>query len=168
MWEVRFCCTSSGSGLRDPFFEGGGIFLADDDVFVNRQDQFHADLASFEWFESFNVVRVDDVFAVGAVKDILVQFFFEFAEVAFFRHVFAVLLVHQKYEFVLGEEIAGVFDADGLKFNSFSYQDARSFSVVAAEIVGEVILAGEVFCGDEVLVVDEMRPESLVFFDGVL
>jgi hypothetical protein len=156
------------SRLCDPFFKGGGIFLADDDLFVHREYQFHTDLASFERFESFDIVGVDDILSVGAVKDVLVQFFFQFAEVAFFRHIFPVLFVYQKDQLVFREEIAGVFYADGLKFNSFSYQDAGPFTVLAAaEVVVKVVLVIKIPCGDEVLVIDKVCPEGPVFFYGV-
>ena len=177
--------------FTDPFLEGGRVLLADDDLFIDRQDEFYADLAFFQGFEPFDIIGVDDVFAIGAVEEVLVEFFFEFAEVTFFRHVFPVLFIDEEDQLMFGKEIAGVFDADRLEFHASPDEDPGSFAVIFAEIVGQgdlmtglmFLMGGEALVmGDGVfvavdrgfmiacemiLVIDEMIPECLVFPDGV-
>ena len=134
-WGRRFTYTFSdlarrhGLAFTDPFFEGGGVLLADDDLFVNGEGQLHADLALFEGFEAFDIIGVDNIFPIGTIEKVLIQFVFQFAEVALFGHIFPVLFIDEEDEFVFGEEVAGVFDADGLEFCAFADEDAGSFPV---------------------------------------
>ena len=67
--------------FANPFFESGSVFLADNDLFINRQDKLQADLAFFEGFKTFYIIRVDYVFPVGPVKDFVVELFFQFCKV---------------------------------------------------------------------------------------
>ena len=118
-----------GLGFADPFLERGGVLLADDDLFVDRQGKFDADLTFLQGFEAFDIVGVDDIFSVGAIEQVLIQFFFQFAEIALLGHVFPVLFIDEEDQFVFREKISGVFDADGLELGAFANEDAGSFPV---------------------------------------
>jgi len=143
--------------LADPFFEGSGVLLADDDLFVHRQYKLYADLASLERFEALYIVRVDDILPVGPVKNAPVKFFFQLAEIAFLRHILAVLLIDQEDKLVLREEVAYVLYSHGLKFHASFNKDPRFLFIVAGQVVGE---GG--------MIVHEMALEVLVFSQRVL
>ncbi len=112
------------------------------------------DLTSLEGFEAFDIIGVDDVFTIGAIKYFIVQFFFEITEVAFFCEVFSILFVYEEDQFMFGEEQT---TSSTLRFETHSsfYEDARFLFFLVIEIVVE-----------RGMVIDEMALETLVFFYG--
>ena len=165
--------------LPDPFLEGGGVLLADDDLFVNGQGQFHADLAFFEGFETFDVIGVYYIFPVCAVEEVFVQFVFQLTQVTLFGHIFPVFFIDEEDKLVFGEKVSGVFDTYGLEFGAFADQDAGAFAVrpgneigqgvmmVVVEVVVHELVAAVVIAAVVIGYADEMGLKGLVFLDGV-